>query len=76
MGFFEKRKFRNFLLFVADYDRTKPSTYFKGKPLDQVPMKDLYYEYGLDENTQSFIGHASMLTVLCLYVCITIYPTL
>eukprot|EP01035_Chromulina_nebulosa_P019913 gene19913-25870_t len=61
MGFFEKRKFRNFLLYVNDYDKTKPNTFFKGKPLDRVPMKDLYNEYGLDANTQSFIGHAMAL---------------
>jgi Rab GDP dissociation inhibitor len=30
MGFFEKRKFRNFLMFLLAYDKDKPSTYFKG----------------------------------------------
>lgn len=30
MGFFEKRKFRNFLMFLSAYDVTKPSTYLKG----------------------------------------------
>ena len=61
MGFFEKRKFRSFLMFVADYDKAKPATYFKGKTLDRVPMRDLYAEYGLDNNTQAFIGHAMAL---------------
>jgi GDP dissociation inhibitor len=31
MGFFEKRKFRNFLNFLSVYDKDKPSTYLKGK---------------------------------------------
>jgi len=31
MGFFEKRKFRNFLVFLAAYDKDKPSTYLNGK---------------------------------------------
>ena len=30
MGFFEKRKFRNFLIFLSNYDKDKPSTYLKG----------------------------------------------
>lgn len=30
MGFFEKRKFRNFLMFVQAYDKEKPATYFNG----------------------------------------------
>lgn len=31
MGFFEKRKFRNFLIFLQNYDPAKPETYLKGK---------------------------------------------
>ena len=31
MGFFEKRKFRNFLMFIANYEKDKPSTYMKGE---------------------------------------------
>ncbi len=30
MGFFEKRKFRNFLIFLSNYEKDKPSTYLKG----------------------------------------------
>ena len=30
MGFFEKRKFRNFLIFVSAYEKDKPSTFLKG----------------------------------------------
>ena len=30
MGFFEKRKFRNFLIFLSNYDKDKPSTFLKG----------------------------------------------
>lgn len=61
MGFFEKRKFRNFLVFLEQYDKTKPATYRNGKPLDQWKMSDLYYEFGLDTNTQAFTGHAMAL---------------
>lgn len=61
MGFFEKRKFRNFLIFVNDYEKGKPSTYMKGKSMDQVTTRQLYEEYGLDANTQAFTGHAMAL---------------
>ncbi|KAJ1440823.1 rab GDP dissociation inhibitor alpha putative [Ochromonadaceae sp. CCMP2298] len=61
MGFFEKRKFRNFLLFLSAYEKDKPATYMKGKSLDQMTMRQLYAEFGLDENTQSFTGHAMAL---------------
>lgn len=61
MGFFEKRKFRNFLLFVSSYEKDKPATYMKGKSMDQITTRQLYEEYGLDANTQAFTGHAMAL---------------
>jgi len=61
MGFFEKRKFRNFLIFLSNYDKTKPATYHKGKTLDQITTRQLYEDFGLDANTQSFTGHAMAL---------------
>ena len=53
VGFFEKRKLRSFLIFVANYEKDKPSTYMKGKTMEQVTTKQLYDEYGLDPNTQA-----------------------
>lgn len=61
MGFFEKRKFRNFLIFLSNYDKTKPATYHKGKTLDQMTTRQLYEDFGLDANTQAFTGHAMAL---------------
>jgi len=61
MGFFEKRKFRSFLMFVQAYDKDKPDTWKNGMPLDRVPMRALYEHFGLDANTQSFTGHAMAL---------------
>jgi Rab GDP dissociation inhibitor len=61
MGFFEKRKFRNFLIFLQNYDKTKPATFHKGKPLTQWTTKQLFEDFGLDANTQSFTGHAMAL---------------
>ena len=61
MGFFEKRKFRSFLIFLDNYEKDKPSTWLKGKSLDKITTKQLYDEYGLDEGTRTFIGHAMAL---------------
>lgn len=61
MGFFEKRKFRNFLVFLSNYEKDKPATYLKGKTLDQMTTRQLYEEFGLDTNTQAFTGHAMAL---------------
>lgn len=52
MGFFEKRKFRNFLIFLESYDKDKPSTYLKGQPLSRITTRKMFEEYGLDANTQ------------------------
>ena len=52
MGFFEKRKFRNFLMFLQSYDKDKPSTYLKGMSLDRITCRKMFEEYGLDPSTQ------------------------
>jgi len=43
MGFFEKRKFRNFLIFVSEYDRSKPSTYKDGKLDSQYSLNAITF---------------------------------
>ena len=55
MGIFEKRRFRNFL--VDCNDTTKLQKKLKD-PVEASKMRDVYKAYGLDENTQDFIGHA------------------
>lgn len=57
MGFFQKRKFRSFLQFVAKADPENPETW-DGFDLRTKTMADLYDKFGLDENTQDFTGHA------------------
>lgn len=59
MGMFEKRRFRNFIVYVNDWDANDPSTH-KGFDANQ-PMRALYEKFGLDSNTQRFIGHAMAL---------------
>jgi len=62
MGMFEKRRFRNFLIYMSDYDPTNPKTH-KGYDLKTMTAAELYGAYGLDTYTQEFIGHAMALFV-------------
>lgn len=57
MGMFEKRRFRNFLIFVQDFDENDPKTW---KDIDpkRSTILELYEKFGLDKNTQDFTGHA------------------
>uniref|UniRef100_A0A1B6LH51 Rab GDP dissociation inhibitor n=1 Tax=Graphocephala atropunctata TaxID=36148 RepID=A0A1B6LH51_9HEMI len=57
MGMFEKRRFRNFLIFVQDVKMDDPKTW---KDLDPntTTTQQLYEKFGLDKNTQDFTGHA------------------
>lgn len=57
MGIFEKRRFRNFLQFVQDFDENDPKTW-KGIDPNTTTASELYEKHGLDSNTQDFTGHA------------------
>ncbi|CAG5127950.1 unnamed protein product, partial [Candidula unifasciata] len=56
MGIFEKRRFKNFLQHVQDYDVNDPKTWKGVEPT--MTAKSLYEKFGLDANTQDFTGHA------------------
>ena len=56
MGLFEKRRFRNFVVFASEFDEKNPAT-FKG--IDpKGPMSRVFEKFGLEQNTIDFIGHA------------------
>ncbi|KAK7101913.1 rab GDP dissociation inhibitor beta-like [Littorina saxatilis] len=57
MGIFEKRRFRNFLQFVQEYNEEDPSTW-KGMDPNQSTAAQLFEKHGLDDNTRDFTGHA------------------
>ena len=57
MGLFEKRRFRNFLIFVMEFDENNPKTWKDVDP-KRTTMKEVYDKYGLDQNTADFTGHA------------------
>ena len=55
MGIFEKRRFRNFLVACnKEEDLVKAC----GADWKRKTMKEVYDKFGLDENTQDFVGHA------------------
>eukprot|EP00164_Ancoracysta_twista_P004958 GFYU01006744.1.p1 GENE.GFYU01006744.1~~GFYU01006744.1.p1 ORF type:complete len:451 (+),score=162.00 GFYU01006744.1:28-1353(+) len=57
MGMFEKRRCKNFFVYVQEYEESDPNTH-KGFDLHKTPMSELYAYYGLDNNTQDFVGHS------------------
>lgn len=56
MGLFEKRRFKNFLQHVQDYNVDDPKTYKGVEPT--MVAKQLYEKYSLEPSTQDFTGHA------------------
>lgn len=56
MGIFEKRKFKSLAVWAADYKTSDPNTWKTLSP--GTKMSDVYKYFGVDENTQDFVGHA------------------
>ncbi|CAF4468835.1 unnamed protein product, partial [Rotaria magnacalcarata] len=56
MGLFEKRRFRNLLVWINDYDEKDPKTYKDVPP--NTRMIDAFKKFGLDQDTIDFTGHA------------------
>ena len=57
MGLFEKKRCRNFYIYVQDVDPENPKTW-KDMDLRKQPMIDVFKKYKLEENTIDFLGHA------------------
>jgi len=57
MGLFEKRRFKNLLVYVQDFKEDDPKTW-KDFDANKQNMAALYEKMGLDKNTQDFTGHA------------------
>lgn len=71
MGIFQKRKFKNFLQWVQDYDRVNPY-----QDAAKTRTRDVFDYWGLDLNTQTFIGHAMALHRSDAYLDEMFLPTL
>lgn len=61
MGMFEKRRFRKMLVFTEGVDEANPQTW-EGLDLRKCSMTQVFDKFGVDNNTQDFVGHA-----ICLY---------
>jgi len=59
MGLFEKRRFRNFIVWIHEFDEKDPKTFKDKNPND--PITEVYKKFGLEKNTIDFIGHAMAL---------------
>lgn len=60
MGLLEKRRFRNFLIYIDQYKPEDPKTH-QGRDLNKITMRQLYTEFGLLPETHQFISHAMCL---------------
>uniref|UniRef100_A0A1W7RAN8 Rab GDP dissociation inhibitor n=1 Tax=Hadrurus spadix TaxID=141984 RepID=A0A1W7RAN8_9SCOR len=57
MGMFEKRRFRNFLVFVQEFSVEDPKTWKDIDP-NKTSAAQMYEKFGLDKDTADFTGHA------------------
>ncbi|XP_073496453.1 rab GDP dissociation inhibitor alpha isoform X2 [Phyllobates terribilis] len=57
MGMFEKRRFRKFLVFVANFDENDSKT-FEGVDPKSTTMRDVYKKFDLGQDVIDFTGHA------------------
>lgn len=57
MGLFEKRRARNFFVYVQNYNEADPVTH-QGLDLTRITTRELILKHGLSDDTVDFIGHA------------------
>uniref|UniRef100_A0A3B3QYT6 Rab GDP dissociation inhibitor n=1 Tax=Paramormyrops kingsleyae TaxID=1676925 RepID=A0A3B3QYT6_9TELE len=57
MGLFEKRRFRKFLVFVANFDESDPKT-MEGVDPAKMTMRDVYKKFDLGQDVIDFTGHS------------------
>ncbi|XP_062990573.1 rab GDP dissociation inhibitor beta [Elgaria multicarinata webbii] len=57
MGLFEKRRFRKFLVYVANFDENDART-FEGVDPKKSTMRDVYKKFDLGQDVIDFTGHA------------------
>jgi Rab GDP dissociation inhibitor len=58
MGMFQKRYFKNFLEFCANYEKNDPKTHKKGVDVEKITPLELYKKFDCDADTQQFCGHS------------------
>jgi len=60
LGLFEKKRFRDFLVFISKYDVDNTKTW-EGFDAKKETMRKLFEKYKLDQEVQDFVGHATAL---------------
>lgn len=57
MGLFEKRRFKKFLSFIANFDENDPKTQ-EGVDSKKTTMLEVYKKFDLGQDVIDFTGHA------------------
>jgi len=57
MGMFEKRRFRNLLIFIQEFDLERPETWKDVDP-NKTTAAELFKKFSLDDHIKDFTGHA------------------
>lgn len=57
MGLFEKRRFRKFLCYIANFDENNPKT-MEGVDPKTTKMRDIYQKFSLGQEVIDFTGHS------------------
>ncbi|XP_077565468.1 rab GDP dissociation inhibitor beta [Stigmatopora nigra] len=57
MGIFEKRRFKKFLVFIANFDENDPKT-MEGVLPHKTTMREIFEKFGLGQDVIDFTGHS------------------
>uniref|UniRef100_A0A8D0A9D1 Rab GDP dissociation inhibitor n=1 Tax=Sander lucioperca TaxID=283035 RepID=A0A8D0A9D1_SANLU len=57
MGLFEKRRFKNFLQYISNFDESNPKT-MEGIDPQQSTMRDIFKKFNLGQDVIDFTGHS------------------
>lgn len=57
MGLFEKRRFKKFLSFIANFDENDPKT-MEGVDPNTTTMRDIFKKFSLGQDVIDFTGHS------------------
>jgi Rab GDP dissociation inhibitor len=62
MGLWEKKRCKNFFVYIQDVEADNPKT-FEKIDIHTQPMKDVFKKFKLEANTIDFIGHAVAMNI-------------
>lgn len=62
MGLWEKKRCKNFFVYIQDVEADDPKT-FQKIDIHKQPMRDVFKKFKLEDNTIDFIGHAVAMNI-------------